>query len=499
MIERQTKENLKHVMDNEFQEFGIAKNQLLTVAHDNGANMVASVQLLKRLVDSNDDDQGPSVGAIVRKEKAMIDAHVGGCSSDINDDDLGDDDESSWIKDGDELTTDDFDADHELVDHAFQDDTDDNDLIELDLIESTRCAAHTAQLAVWDVLKEYKGRLAMINKVCIKMRHKAFQQLFHMHKYPLPPKINETRWNVWYIVLKYLLDLRESPFLSILANTDASLDLSRQWQFIEKFGAAFEPLFELTLRLQKDHVPLSQFYADWLVCQAKLDGIKEGNILATKLLKSMQKRIKKLSSTKVFKACLLLDPRFNFVGSKRLSPADKKEAQEYLLTLDKRLDEITGIQMRQGNEKENTSLHQSNFVDDYLTDFFEEDSSSSEHVQPPDDSLLIDLITLETREKVNISFRQCEGGLNAEPFDIVEYWNKRKFCNPRLHRLALAVISAPSTQVTVERLFSRTKIVLSDYRMKLSDETLKNLMLLKMNSDLLPKVAKILDDDESFK
>lgn len=155
--------------------------------------------------------------------------------------------------------------------------------------------------------------------------------------------------------------------------------------------------------------------------------------------------------------------------------------------------------MRQGNEKENTSLHQSNFVEDYLTDFFEEDSSSSEHVQPPDDSLLIDLITLETREKVNISFRQCEGGLNAEPFDIVEYWNKRKFCNPRLHRLALAVISAPSTQVTVERLFSRTKIVLSDYRMKLSDETLKNLMLLKMNSDLLPKVAKILDDDESFK
>ncbi|KXJ75278.1 hypothetical protein RP20_CCG012031 [Aedes albopictus] len=42
MIERQTKENLKHVMDNEFQEFGIAKNQLLTVAHDNGANMVAN-------------------------------------------------------------------------------------------------------------------------------------------------------------------------------------------------------------------------------------------------------------------------------------------------------------------------------------------------------------------------------------------------------------------------------------------------------------------------
>ncbi|XP_021694315.1 zinc finger BED domain-containing protein 4-like [Aedes aegypti] len=493
MIERQTKENLKAVMEHEFDKFKILRKQLLTVAHDNGANMVASVKLLKRLVDEGDDDHGPSVGSTVQKEKAMIDAYLNTCSNEDVEYDLDDENEQPWIDEGGEMSADDLDTDS---DHDINDvnEVEDEEIIEMHLIESTRCAAHTAQLAVWDVLKQYKGRLAKINQVCIKMRHKEFQQLFHIHKYPLPPKVNETRWNVWYIVLKYLLDLRISPFLPTLEKTDASLDLSRQWLFIERFCTAFEPLFELTLRLQKDHVPLSQFYADWLICQAKLDGIKEGNVLAAKLLKTMQNRIRKLSSTKIFKASLYLDPRFNFIGSKRLSPDDKKEAQEYLLALDRQLNEITGTKLELDNSKENVSP-QSNFVEDYLADFFDEDSSSSVYALPADDTLLIELIQLETREKVSITFRQSQSRFDEEVFDIVAYWNKRKFSNPRLHRLAMAVLSAPSTQVTVERLFSRTKFILTDTRMKLNDVTLKNLMLLKMNSVLLPKVAEILDND----
>lgn len=347
MIERQTKENLKDVMEHEFQKFGITHNQLLTVTHDNGANMVASVKLLKRFVDSNEGNNNCSIGSTVQKENALIEAHSATCSNDDADSDYDDDDEEhDFICDG---TEDDLDLEADLEPDTSNCpyEIEDNEDIEKNIIESTRCAAHTAQLAVWDVIKLYSSRLAKINKVCIKLRHKEFQHLFHVHKFPLPPKVVETRWNVWQIVLKYLLTLRESPFLSTLEKADASLgkiytgfaihfinhipssfsDLSNQWQFIEKFCSAFEPLFELTLMLQKEHVPLSQFYVYWLVSQAKLDTIKEGNTMAAKLLKSMQNRIQKLSSTKVFKASLYLDPRFNFVGSKRQSPDDKKEAQ----------------------------------------------------------------------------------------------------------------------------------------------------------------------------
>ncbi|XP_062534674.1 zinc finger BED domain-containing protein 4-like [Armigeres subalbatus] len=494
MIERQTKENLKNVLEHELQEFGIAHNQLLTVAHDNGANMVASVKLLKRFIDSCEGQHGVSVGSTVQKEKAMINAYLADRNENADIDFDDDDAETGMFNDESEISTDEFDTDVEPEDRGVTCDVDDSDIIEMDLIESTRCAAHTVQLAVWDVLKHYKGRLAKINQVCIKMRHKEFQQLFHIHKYPVPPKVVETRWNIWHILLKYLLNLRESPFLSILEKTDDSLDLSRQWKFIEKFCSAFEPVFVLTLKLQKDHVSLSQFYADWLVCQAEIDGIKQENSLASKLLKCMQIRIKKLSSTKAFKASLYLDPRFNFVGSKRLSPADKKEAQEYLLALDSLLDAVTGINMQVAEDKENISSP-SDFVEVYLAEFFDEDSSSSTYSQPSNDSLLIELIKLETREKVSIASQQSKDGVVVQPFDIVTYWNKRKYLSPRLHRLAMAILSAPSTQVTVERLFSQMKFILSDSRMKLNDVTLKNLMLLKMNSDLLPKVAEVLDSE----
>lgn len=102
--------------------------------------------------------------------------------------------------------------------------------------------------------------------------------------------------------------------------------MTRHWNYIGKFCEAFEPMFILTLQLQKNHVPLSQFYIDWLTCMAKLKTIKS-NTLAKKLMKAMELRIQKLSTNMAFKACLYLDPRFNYIGSKRISSEDKEAVQ----------------------------------------------------------------------------------------------------------------------------------------------------------------------------
>lgn len=104
------------------------------------------------------------------------------------------------------------------------------------------------------------------------------------------------------------------------------VDLTRHWQFIGQFCEAFEPAFVLTLKLQKNHCPLSEFYISWLQCQAQLDKLKS-NKLAKRLLEAFKVRAKKLVSTLQFKACLYFDPRFNFLGSKRLSTDDKEKVQ----------------------------------------------------------------------------------------------------------------------------------------------------------------------------
>lgn len=119
----------------------------------------------------------------------------------------------------------------------------------------------------------------------------------------------------------------ESEYIETIFN----LGLLKHWKFIDQFCQAFEPMFNLTIRLQKTHVPLSQFYTEWLVCQAHLSAVSGcGNKLAKKLLSAMQERIIKLSSNAAFKACLYVDPRYNFLGSGRLSADDKSEAQVHL-------------------------------------------------------------------------------------------------------------------------------------------------------------------------
>lgn len=80
-----------------------------------------------------------------------------------------------------------------------------------------------------------------------------------------------------------------------------------------------------------------------------------------------------------------------------------------------------------------------------------------------------------------------------ERFDILAYWISRRLSHPEMYRLAMVVLSAPSTQVCVERMFSALKLLLTDQRQKLTDSHIDDLMMLKINSDLLPQIASVFD------
>lgn len=350
MHERQTKENLAKVVLQELKTFGLEIEQIFVVAHDNGANMCASVPFLMSLSKPASEEEIPLSQILPAEFKTM---------AEYKSDELGEIDRHDETIDEHEIEIEPTTVEKEELDDFENGQNGTADIVvnddnteELEILNSIRCGAHTLQLVAYDVLKLYKTRLAQINKICLAMHHKTNRELFVLHKIPLPPKVNETRWGVWFILQRYLQVLRTKPFLATLQSQDPSLgkyfilfclheiilgyililcvlpDLSRHWHFIDRFCQAFEPIYILTLKLQKDHVPLSEFYANWLICQAELHLIKEkGNTLAAKLLTSMERRINKLITSMAFKACLYLDPRFNFAGSGRLSPRDKKDAQ----------------------------------------------------------------------------------------------------------------------------------------------------------------------------
>lgn len=222
MVERQTKENLQKVMEEELRLVGVSLEQVVTITHDNGANMIASVKCLKALLSHRETEDGESLSTHFRCAEDTLQFLTESNDSSTDDDEIDDEDVHPDTAGPDEPLSDDFVEGDGSDDFSVDDSSEDE---QMDLLESIRCGAHTAQLAVWDVIKPYKQRLNEINKICIKMRHKEFEKLFKCYKIPLPPKVNETRWNVWYLLLKYVQSLKDEPILTMLKSQNPTLGI----------------------------------------------------------------------------------------------------------------------------------------------------------------------------------------------------------------------------------------------------------------------------------
>lgn len=215
MVERATKENVKQILCDVMTEYGINIKQVLSVAHDNGQNMVASVKLLKKMVHPYEEYP------FLKAERELLNefATTHSETSESDEEECEELEPDCIVNE----INDDFEGGQQGTAEISAEDDDDEEMFDVDLLDSTRCAVHTAQLAVWDVLKHYKTRMAAINKIGITMRHKLHRQLFTMHKVPLPPKVVETRWNIWYLLNKYFKDLKGHPILEMLKNQDSSI------------------------------------------------------------------------------------------------------------------------------------------------------------------------------------------------------------------------------------------------------------------------------------
>ncbi len=65
--------------------------------------------------------------------------------------------------------------------------------------------------------------------------------------------------------------------------------------------------------------------------------------------------------------------------------------------------------------------------------------------------------------------------------NVLKYWVKKSLDEPILFRLAKVVLAVPATQVSVERLFSSLKFVLSPQRSQLAENVLNNVLVIRAN------------------
>lgn len=185
-----------------------------------------------------------------------------------------------------------------------------------------RCAAHTIQLAAYDVIGVLQSQINDVRDVAKKIRTNLRTG---NRDISLPCLDNSTRWNSTYDMITSILGLKD-----YINDLDDCTNISIDWTFVERFATAFKPLAECTTHMQKEQYVIGDFFRDWLKCELDLNEIMNSNKYANDLHHAMGLRKCKLLQHDAFVAALYVDPRFNFQGTPLLTINQKNTAMVYL-------------------------------------------------------------------------------------------------------------------------------------------------------------------------
>ncbi|XP_062549894.1 uncharacterized protein LOC134214559 [Armigeres subalbatus] len=434
------KDKILEVLDT----YGVTIHQIFSVTTDNGANMIAAIKELKTCLS-----------------KQLIDGEE---ASKICLDD--DDDESANNE-----------TDMALLENLIMEFRNQLSLV--------RCAVHTLQLAVGDVIKKNDANIARITKVVKETRKTKYTLYFEHKNASKAPLWCITRWGGRYEMINSIVS--QEFFYKEIGQEHKELELFEgDWNYMKHFVAAFKPVYELTKKMQEKHCSLNDFYISWLQATCMVE--KEiDNPFHDPLLETLNTRLKLLMENMVFKAAIFLDPRLNFLGSKLFASVDEREAvMNFIINTYNRIvntacvsstpSSSTNVQSTPAPDCVNKDV--SDELEDYITRMIGGCSAN-----------------ISGTPSFHIQLRQLE----VEPrqphhYDVWNHWLARKRTHPELYAVAMVVLAAPSNQVSVERAFSALALVLSDLRTGLAEKTLEEILLVKLNREIFQKVVASPDD-----
>lgn len=241
------------------------------------------------------------------------------------------------------------------------------------------------------------------------------------------------------------------------------------WEFLESVERVLSVFYKVSIKLQCAQCTLSDFFGYWAF--AKKSTEKNNDLLSREILNQMNHYNAQLMENPALLGSVYMDARYQ----RMLTRDQKVVAIAYLTELHKRIIKIdkssdgdyatNDIPPRMNSEHNSFAAEMDGFLDEF--DIEEE--------------------TIETdiEEKLrNLKIFSKESSLSP-----LTYWRSKKMENQDLYWLAVAIHSIPPTQTTVERAFSALSIILNCLRTSLSDESLQNILLLRLNPDVYQKIV----------
>lgn len=319
-----------------------------------------------------------------------------------------------------------------------------------------------------------------------------------------------TRWHSTVDMLIRLLELKDFCTNMAAANKDLQLSAA-DWVTITSVVEALKPAKISTKRLQSEQLTMGDFYIEWLKCQ--IDTKKVNTSFMDSLVRHMKRREDKLFKNEAFLSAIFLDPRVQVL----LTAQQKEAAKTHLATTWARIEDV---KRRQGNETEN--LQPSADHGNAPIELVDSDDELEKMLKVSSAWMPHHIICFQNIFKlycVNGSVLifhefQAAGDAEARPgsfgrsamapimsaltafektqrlgkgANILTFWEDNKLIMPELYEIAQTVLAVPATQVSVERLFSGMKFILSHLRASMNSDILEDILIVRSNSIFINK------------
>ncbi|XP_062537374.1 uncharacterized protein LOC134205795 isoform X2 [Armigeres subalbatus] len=318
------------------------------------------------------------------------------------------------------------------------------------------------------------------------LRSPQYKNHFETGKATYPPLWCSQRWLSNFKSIRRIIK-QESLYMS-LGEKHPDLALSESdWQFLREYHAAFLPLhklFKTVERSRTKHVTFSAFYMQLLLVIKDVRAL--GNRFSKPISDLLSERLMVLKERMVFRAALYLDPRFLYFKSVVLTREQQDDAQNYILNIWNRINalkpnsqtaQFEADKLKQEDKKDDD-------MDDFLSEMFGGPSEGTSKAVVPLSSTVTPV--LQQLKSLEIEPRQ------PHDYDVWNHWLQRSVSHAELFSVAMVVMSLPSNNVCLERTYSA--LILADRNDGLTEQTLDELLLVKLNSSLFEKAVVTMYD-----
>ena len=361
------------------------------------------------------------------------------------------------------------------------------------------CFAHTIQLCVRDGLKNISYVSRVLEKCqtlakCSQKSSKMADLLDELNKHV--NKMNITRWNSEYMLIKSVLSIGKNDLDSITKLMDNAIKFSNNdLVILEEIIDVLEPFYEISIRCQAEMIVTVSLVVPAIVhIISHLRDIKQNLLFSTKLVEQLQSSIERrftgiihrLNQVDVeendpfndplYFMAAVLDPSFKFYwirDLKLLANVENRLKQNIIQLI---LDEIS--------RDSTTSNH--------LPDQGGSSSSSSSTLcfSSATKAKRRKLFTYSDNNEESNQIIASNPAIELEAYlnDPVrsrfsEYWfHSRKSL---LKKFVVRIFSVQASSAPVERVFSHAGLILSPRRTNMSEQLFKDLVFLKVNQSLL--------------